>query len=231
MADSSQPRRDLPTREGYDLWSAIYDHDENPLVALEEPRMAAALGNVRGLRVLDVGCGTGRHALRMAGAGASVTAVDFSEGMLAAAKRKAADLKLEIEFVRHDIAAPFPFADEAFDRVVCGLVLDHVADVRGLFAEMGRVCARGGLVVASVMHPAMMLQGVQARFTDPASGVKTYPASVPNTISDYVMGALGAGLSIRAMAEHACDAELAARLPRAARYLDWPMLLMMTLSR
>jgi len=103
--------------------------------------------------------------------------------------------------------------------------------VRGLFAEMGRVCAPGGLVVVSVMHPAMMLQGVSARFTDPASGVKTYPASVPNGISDYVMGALGAGLTIRSMSEHAYDEALAARSPRAARYVGWPMLLMMVMTR
>ena len=49
----------LSTREGYDRWAAIYDSDGNPLVALEEPWMDRLLGDVRGLAVLDVGCGTG----------------------------------------------------------------------------------------------------------------------------------------------------------------------------
>jgi ubiquinone/menaquinone biosynthesis C-methylase UbiE len=231
MTETSGDRRDLPTREGYDLWSAVYDRDENPLVALEEPRMSAALGKVRGLRVLDVGCGTGRHALRLAEAGADVTGVDFSEGMLEVARRKSVERQLDLTVVRHDIARPLPFPDAGFDRVVCGLVFDHVADVRGLFAEMGRVCSPRGLVMVSVMHPAMMLLGVAARFTDPASGAKTYPASVANTISDYVMGALGAGLTIRSISEHVCDGALAARLPRAGRYVGWPMLLMMVVAR
>jgi malonyl-CoA O-methyltransferase len=227
MPQTPQHRRNLPTREGYDLWSAVYDHDQNPLVALEEPLLAAAIGEVRGLRALDVGCGTGRHALRLAGAGAHVTAVDFSDGMLAAAHRKSAEQGLPIHFVRHDIAAPLPFADASFDRVVCGLVLDHVADVRGLLGQMKRVCAPGGVIVVSVMHPAMMLLGVQARFTDPDSGVKTYPASVRNSISDYVMGALGVGLTIRSLTEHACDETLATKAPRASKYVGWPMLLML----
>ena len=50
--------------------------------------MRDALGDVRGRRVLDLGCGTGRHAIPLAAAGAVVTAVDFSEQMLAAARRK-----------------------------------------------------------------------------------------------------------------------------------------------
>jgi malonyl-CoA O-methyltransferase len=81
-------RRSVSTREGYDLWSSIYDGERNPLVELEEPRMAAALGDARGLRILDLGCGTGRHALRLSEAGAKITAVDFSEGMLTQARRR-----------------------------------------------------------------------------------------------------------------------------------------------
>src|SRR3954469_9134228 len=78
----------LPTRDGYDRWAATYDTDGNPLIALEEPHVDALLGDVRGLCVLDVGCGTGRHALRLARAGAAVTAIDFSEAMLAQARAK-----------------------------------------------------------------------------------------------------------------------------------------------
>src|SRR5262249_51788514 len=78
----------LSTREGYDRWAAVYDTDGNPVVALEEPLVDALLGDVRGLAVLDVGCGTGRHALRLAAAGASVDAIDFSQEMLARARAK-----------------------------------------------------------------------------------------------------------------------------------------------
>ena len=152
----------LPTREGYDRWAEIYDVDDNPLVALEEPWMDRLVGDVRGLTVADIGCGTGRHALRLAAAGANVQALDFSEAMLQRSKEKTG--ASQIVFHVHDLAKPLPFPDATFDRVVCGLVIDHISDLDGLFREMHRVCRSAGFVVISVMHPAMMLRGVQARF-------------------------------------------------------------------
>src|ERR1051326_7190087 len=177
----------LSTKDGYDRWAAIYDDEGNPLTALEEPWMDTLLGDVRGLAVVDIGCGTGRHAIRLAAAGALVQAVDFSEAMLERARTKAGPSN--ITFRVHDLAKPLPFADKIFDRVVCGLVIDHIVDLGGLFREMHRVCRPSGLVVVSVMHPAMMLRGVQARFKDPATGRETRPASCPHQLSDYIMAA------------------------------------------
>jgi ubiquinone/menaquinone biosynthesis C-methylase UbiE len=230
MTHAPEPRH-VPTREGYDLWSSVYDSDANPLVALEEPHVDRLLGNVAGLRVADVGCGTGRHAVRLAQRGAEVTALDFSPGMLARAKEK--DGADRVRFITHDIARPLPLTDASFDRVLCALVLDHVADVPALFSELARICrpaGAGGCVVVSVMHPAMTLRGVQARFTDPATGVKTYPASVPNRLSHYVMGALQAGLCFTTLDEHDGDEELAQRVPRLAPYVGWPMLVTMAMA-
>lgn len=219
--------QDIPTREGYDRWAQVYDGEGNPLVALEEPIVEAALGDVRGLAIADIGCGTGRHAVRLGTAGANVTAVDFSEGMLSRARAKPGAER--VRFIAHDIATRLPLADGAFDRVLCCLVLDHVGDVRGLFSELGRICRPDGFVLITSMHPAMMLKGVQARFTDPGTGEKVRPASVANQISDYVMGAIRAGLTIDAMSEHAPDEALVARRPRAEKYLGWPMLLVIRL--
>jgi ubiquinone/menaquinone biosynthesis C-methylase UbiE len=218
----------LPTREGYDRWAEHYDSDGNPLLLLEEPEIARHLGDVRGLAVADIGCGTGRHALALAAAGARVTAVDFSAGMLARARAKPGAER--VEFIEHDLAARLPLAERAFDRVLCCLVVDHIADLASFFAELGRICAPDGGIVVSVMHPALMLKGTQARFHDPVTGEEVRPASVPNLLSDYVMGALRAGLRITAMTEHSVDEALVARAPRAARYLGWPMLLMLALA-
>ena len=80
------------------------------------------------------------------------------------------------------------------------------------------------------MHPAMMLRGVQARFIEPASGRRIYPQSQPNQISDYVMAAVHAELQLEHLAEHAVDSSLAASSPRAAKYLGWPLLLLMRLK-
>jgi malonyl-CoA O-methyltransferase len=217
----------LSTKDGYDLWAAIYDEDGNPLIAIEEPWVDRLLGDVCGLAVADIGCGTGRHAVRLASAGASVQALDFSAAMLERARAKAQGLN--ITFHVHDLAEPLPFANESFDRVVCGLVIDHIADLVGLFREMRRICRPSGFVVVSVMHPAMMLRGVQARFHDLVSGREIRPASCPHQLSDYVMAAVQAGFTPDHLSEQAVDEALANRLERARRYLGWPLLLLMRL--
>jgi len=217
----------LSTKDGYDLWAAIYDEDGNPLIAIEEPWVDRLLGDVHGLAVVDIGCGTGRHAIRLASAGAAVHALDFSAAMLERARAKAQGLN--IIFRAHDLAEPLPFASESFDRVVCGLVIDHITDLVGLFREMRRICRPSGFVVVSVMHPAMMLRGVQARFRDPASGREIRPASCPHQLSDYVLAAVRAGFILEHLSEHVVDEALANRLERARRYLGWPLLFLMRL--
>ena len=214
--------------DGYDRWSDVYDGDGNPLVLLEEPHVARLLGDVQGLSVLDVGCGTGRHAVRLAAQGARVTGVDFSAGMLRKARQKPGSEN--VTFVEHSITEPLPFAPGSFDRVVSCLALDHIPDLRAFFAELRRACRGAGFVVTSVMHPAMELKGVQARFQDVQSGQEVRPASFSHQISDYVMGAQRAGLRLVELLEYAVDAALVAQSQRAEKHLGWPLLLLMKLS-
>ena len=218
----------LSTQEGYDRWSEIYDEEANPLVMIEEPEVERALGAVAGLRILDVGCGTGRHAVRLARAGAEVTGIDFSSGMLDKARGKPG--AHAVRFVHQDASGALPFDPRSFDRVISCLVVDHVRDLTAFFGELHRVCRDDGSILVSVMHPAMMLKGVQARFKDPRTGQEVRPESVANHLSDYVMGALGAGLRIVELSEHAVDEGLVARNPRAEKYLNWPLLFLMKLA-
>jgi malonyl-CoA O-methyltransferase len=215
-------------REGYDRWASVYDHDANPLQALEESFMRQAIGDPQGQRVLDIGCGTGRHALWLAAGGAEVTAVDFSEGMLQKAREKPnAD---RVRFLQHDVHEPLPFADEAFDLVVSGLVLEHLRELGPFFTEARRVTRSGGRAVISAMHPAMFLRGSQARFTDPTTGELVQPGSVPHAIGAFVMAAIRAGFTLIDIAESAPDDQFAARFARAEKYIGWPMLVVFQLQ-
>src|SRR5260221_6936906 len=51
----------VPTAAGYDRWAEIYESDDNPLIWLEEEHFRPLIGDVRGLTVADIGCGTVRH--------------------------------------------------------------------------------------------------------------------------------------------------------------------------
>ena len=217
----------VPTRDGYDRWAPIYDAEDNPLIQLEEAHVRRLLGDVAALEVADIGCGTGRHARPLALAGARVTAVDFSEEMLRRARTKPG--AETIRFVRHDLQEALPFPDGSFDRVVCCLVVEHIANLTDFFRELRRICRPAGFVVVSGLHPAMLLRGIQARFTDPATGRETRPLGYPHQMSDYVMAALRAGLDFDHLSEHAVDEELAARSQRARKYLGWPLLFLMRL--
>jgi 2-polyprenyl-3-methyl-5-hydroxy-6-metoxy-1,4-benzoquinol methylase len=74
------------------------------------------IGHQKGVRILDVGCGTGRHSIELARRGYSVTGVDLSESMLNRARRKAEARGLSIDFQRQD-ARSLPFRNQ-FDLVI-----------------------------------------------------------------------------------------------------------------
>jgi SAM-dependent methyltransferase len=96
-------------------------------------------------RVLDVGCGTGLLATRLAGAGYDVTGVDPSEGMLEVLRARAT----EVDGVQGSGTA-LPFADDTFDLVLSVAVMHHIADpdqVHRALAEMVRVAKPSGRIL------------------------------------------------------------------------------------
>jgi malonyl-CoA O-methyltransferase len=218
----------LSVQTGYDRWALVYDHDANPLQALEEPYMRCEVGYPHGLAVLDLGCGTGRHSLWLAQAGANVTAVDFSLGMIEEARRKPG--AEGIQFVQHDLHETLPFESGQFDVVVSGLVLEHLRDLDAFFIEAKRVLRPGGRAVVSAMHPAMFLRGSQARFTDPETGEIVQPGSVPHSVAAFVMSAVRASFAVTNLEEVVPTEMFAAHYPRAEKYIGWPMLVVLSLK-
>ena len=239
MADTSRDNLEVVSvQQGYARWSETYDIQDNPLTILEEPLVRALLGNLHGLSVAEIGCGTGRHTVYMAEAGAQVTAIDFSQEMMARAIEKTKDW--DIQFVTHDLTDRLPFADDTFDRVLCCLVLEHIADLDRMIAEMARICRPGGFVLIAELHPAMFLRGLQARFTDPKTGQRVNVQSNRHLISDYANAAVRANLQIDRIEEHLADEPLLEKSPRAKEYwsefredfdLGWPMLLLVKLGK
>ncbi len=108
-------------------------------------------------RVLDIGCGTGRHACAVhASQKGFVVAADLKKKDLCEARNR---LKLHDQVGSHrgghwgvsaaDVTC-LPFPDECFDLVICSEVLEHVADDRRAIAELVRVLKKGRLLAVSV---------------------------------------------------------------------------------
>lgn len=107
------------------------------------------LGDLRGRRVLDVGCGTGRLAVALADeARAKVWGIDSSAEMAAVAT-EAAPPGVGI---RVGVAERLPFRDGWFDRVTMSLVV-HLVDRAPAFAEARRVVPTDGRVAIATFHP------------------------------------------------------------------------------
>jgi SAM-dependent methyltransferase len=115
------------------------------------------LGLLAGDRVLDMGCGAGRHAFEMFRRGGDVVAFDQDGDVLAAvldlfgAMRDAGEVPLGAEAdIKQGDALALPFVDGEFDRVVAAEVLEHIPDDAGAIAELARVLRPGGTMAVTV---------------------------------------------------------------------------------
>jgi SAM-dependent methyltransferase len=115
------------------------------------------LGLIRGERLLDLGCGAGRHTFEALRRGAAVTAVDLNATVLAEVGMMAEAMIAEgqtapgasFAAIRSD-ALHLPFDDGAFDVVVASEVLEHIPDDGAAMKEINRVLAEDGQLVVTV---------------------------------------------------------------------------------
>ncbi len=115
------------------------------------------LGLHPGDRVLDMGCGAGRHAFEMYRRGGDVIAFDQDGDELAGvleifgAMREQGEVPLGAEAdIKQGDALAMPFADEEFDRIVASEVLEHIPDDETAIAELVRVLRPGGTIAVTV---------------------------------------------------------------------------------
>ena len=140
----------------YDAMAAEYaaDNAESAYNAYyERPAMMSLLGEVAGLRVLEVGCGSGSLTAWLVDQGAAVTALDVSPRMVDLASRRVGE---RATVLVADLQQPLSFAENAsFDLVVASLVLHYVKDWESVLRECRRVLSPNGAVVFSTHHPTM----------------------------------------------------------------------------
>jgi 2-polyprenyl-6-hydroxyphenyl methylase/3-demethylubiquinone-9 3-methyltransferase len=134
-------------------------HRLNPVrLAYIRDRLAARFGRdartgraLAGLRILDIGCGAGLVAEPLARMGATVTGIDPSPEIIAAARFHAREDGLAIDY-RATTAEALAEDGEAFDAVLILEVVEHVTDVPAFVATIGTLVRPGGVVVASTIN-------------------------------------------------------------------------------
>ncbi|MFZ0492312.1 MAG: methyltransferase domain-containing protein [Acidimicrobiia bacterium] len=143
----------------YERAARRYDRFIGPLVAGVRGTALEIYPPWEGMRVLDVGCGTGAQLSAYVEAGCQVSCVDLSPGMLSVARRR---LGLAAD-VREASGTEIPFADDTFDLATVSFVLHEVpsSDREAILGEMQRVVGPDGgiLVIDFLPRPYQGLKG------------------------------------------------------------------------
>lgn len=147
----------MAEENGWEQIAAYYDEkqgDRGDLWhrTLIDPGLWRRVGPVRGLRVLDLACGNGYNARRLARAGAEVVAIDSSSEMIARARART-PASLDVRYERRDAAHLTGLADGSFDLTISNMALMDIADAAGAIRQVARALKPGGRFVASLSHP------------------------------------------------------------------------------
>lgn len=220
---TERPRVLVPatdTLAAYDRWAARYDHDDNPLVAATAWILARDPLDVTGRRVVELGCGTGRHApLLLESGAAAYTGIDGSAAMLDVARARTGDAR--VRWI-HAPLETVPAPAERCDAGLIVLVLEHVTELAAVLGGAARWLDRGAALRILELHPDRIAAGTAAHFVD--GDVEQRFASVAHPVA-AIMDALGAaGFEADAHAWVA-DGPLVDAVPRLRKHAGLPVVL------
>jgi ubiquinone/menaquinone biosynthesis C-methylase UbiE len=196
--------------DAYDRWAASYDEERNATRDLDAIVVRAAPLELAAADVLELGCGTGKNTVFLAERCRRVIAMDFSAAMLDRARARAS--ASNVAYLRHDVREPWPVASASMDVVIGNLVLEHVGDLRKVYAEAARVLRPSGRLFLCELHPFRQLRGGQAHFTDASTGETVHVQAHVHTVGEYVNAGIAAGLTLRNLGEH-FDADALGSVP------------------
>ena len=131
--------------EGNDFHLELVEPTQLPLLDLQPDEL-----------VLDIACGNGQFARKMAQLGARVVATDFSEQMIVNAKARTGENADRIEFKVVDATSReqlIALGERRFHAAVCTMAIQDIASIDPLFESLSRLLKAGGRFVFSVCHP------------------------------------------------------------------------------
>ena len=187
----------MDVRSAYNQWASQYDTNNNKTRDLEALALRQQLAAISFDSCMEIGCGTGKNTGWLATRAQRVTAVDFSEEMLALARAKVT--APHVQFRQADITQPWAFRDELYSLITFSLVLEHISDLGDIFRKVAESLQPGGHVYIGELHPYKQYGGTKARF-DTAEG-RLVPECFSHHVSDFTQLPLQAGLRVVNIAE------------------------------
>ncbi|HET9485976.1 MAG TPA: class I SAM-dependent methyltransferase [Chryseosolibacter sp.] len=188
----------MDVRQSYDLWAEDYDSVDNKTRDLEGLALRDALEKIEFDTCLEIGCGTGKNTQWLAARAKKVTAVDFSEQMLAMARKKIDSGN--VLFQQADITRPWTFTSEKYPLITFSLVLEHVEQLEPVLIEAERRLSTGGHIYVGELHPFKQYTGTKARF-DTVGGQHVI-ACFNHHVSDFIRAAKTAALRLEDAEEY-----------------------------
>lgn len=135
--------------KSYDGW---YDTKLGKFIDQVETDCAFELFQVKeGMKILDIGCGTGNFSMKLAKMGCSVIGIDISEEMLSIARKKAEQEGLNIEFYNMDLYH-LDFEDEAYDGVFSMAAFEFIKEPQKAMDEIFRVVKKNGKILIGTIN-------------------------------------------------------------------------------
>lgn len=218
------------------------------------PAQIELCGRVDGLRLLDVGCGTGYFSRAMADGGASVTGIDISPAMIRHAFDSEAQQARGIRYVLGDAARlSSHFQSQSFDVATSCLALQDMPDIKSVLRSVRDVLVPGGRFVVSIAHPCTDTPfrrwqkdadgerqwlcidryfdrgPITYRWRDWAYEFTTSAMHVP--LEDWIEWFTTAGFSLRSLREPRPTAEAVSRRPELLDCARVPYFLLLELER
>lgn len=199
----------MSIQQTYNSWAVQYDTNENKTRDLEAKVLRTSLANCRFSTCLEIGCGTGKNTQWLAEKAECVTAVDFSEAMLAKAREKVTSFR--VSFHQADIKDDWTFRERLYELVTFSLVLEHIEHLEPVLKKAAASLHPGGYVYIGELHPFKQYSGSKARF-DTENGRQVLDCFTHH-ISDFTHAARVNGLLIVTIDEY-FDEDNKADIPR-----------------
>jgi SAM-dependent methyltransferase len=253
---SALPTQTMPTVLAYDAWSKVYDSDGNMLQGVDDMELESwmpdflsqvveqsrtAGAGTQGVRIADMGCGTGRNTTKLLGwdgwpkdLDVEVVGIDASRGMLDIAAPKLASLvkpRRRFALHQHDFLSasdptghPIPFSSSLppFDAAISTLVLEHFP-LRPFFVSLSSLLRPNGIALVTNMHHEMGSISQAGFVSTDAEGNAIKVRAGTSWIHDLpetVKVAQEAGFEVLDVRERAVEDKLVARLGnRAAKWV------------